>query len=118
MTKPADNSNHEHMLLRTNLKLLRLPTISSEFEKLAREAAAANRSFEQCLLRLAELKVAARQTNALKTRIKNATFPVIKDLRRQAWSTNWRAPRSSTSSSGSWASWTRWTCWSVTSWDI
>ena len=49
MTKPANNSNHEHMLLRTNLKLLRLPTISSEFEKLAREAAAANQSFERCV---------------------------------------------------------------------
>ena len=80
MKKPADNSNHEHMLLRTNLKLLRLPTISSEFEKLAREAATANQSFAQYLLRLTELEVAARQTNALKTRIKNATFPVIKDL--------------------------------------
>ena len=34
----ADNT---HMLLRSNLKQLRLPTIGAEFEKLAREAAAA-----------------------------------------------------------------------------
>jgi DNA replication protein DnaC len=68
------------MLLRTNLKLLRLPTVSSEFEKLAREAAGANQSFEQYLLRLTELEVAARQSNALRARIKNATFPVVKDL--------------------------------------
>ena len=35
----ADNT---HLLLRSHLKQLRLPTIGSEFEKLAREAAASN----------------------------------------------------------------------------
>ena len=45
----ADNS---HMLLRSNLKQLRLPTMGAEFEKLAREAAAANEGYEQYLLRL------------------------------------------------------------------
>jgi hypothetical protein len=34
-------------LLRANLKQLRLPTMAAEFEKLAREAAAANEGFEQ-----------------------------------------------------------------------
>ena len=53
----SDNTN---MLLRSNLKQLRLPTMLAEFEKLAREAAAANESYEQYLLRLTELEVAAR----------------------------------------------------------
>jgi DNA replication protein DnaC len=54
--------------------------MGAEFEKLAREAAQANEDYEQYLLRLTELEVAARQANALKARIKQAAFPVEKDL--------------------------------------
>lgn len=68
------------LLLKTNLKQLRLPTISAEFEKLAREAGAANESYEQYLLRLSELEVAARSANALQARIRAANFPVHKDF--------------------------------------
>ena len=46
-----------HLLLRSNLKQLRLPTMGAEFEKLAREAAA-DETYEQYLLRLTELEVA------------------------------------------------------------
>ena len=53
-------SDPAHQLLKSNLKQLRLPTIGAEFEKLAREAAAANENYEQYLLRLTELEVAAR----------------------------------------------------------
>ena len=73
----ADNI---HMLLRSNLKQLRLPTIGAEFEKLAREAAAANEGYEQYLLRLTELEVAARASNAVQARIRAAGFPVQKDF--------------------------------------
>src|SRR6266487_322640 len=73
----ADNT---HLLLRANLKQLKLPTMGAEFEKLAREAAAANEAYEQYLLRLSELEVAARSTNAVQTRIKSAGFPVLKDF--------------------------------------
>ena len=76
----ATPNPNEHLLLKANLKQLRLPTIGSEFQKLAREAAAANQDYEQYLLRLTELEVATRQANALRMRIKQATFPVIKDL--------------------------------------
>ena len=75
MTKPNDL-----LLLKANLKQLRLPTIGAEFEKLAREATASNQTFEQYLLRLTELEVATRQSNALTTRIRQADFPVEKDL--------------------------------------
>jgi len=67
-------------LLKTNLKQLRLPTIAAEFEKLAREAGAANEGYEQYLLRLTELEVAARTANALQARIRSANFPVHKDF--------------------------------------
>ncbi len=72
-----DNHN---LLLRANLKQLRLPTVAAEFEKLAREAAEANEGYEQYLLRLTELEVTTRSTNALRTRIKAAAFPVHKDF--------------------------------------
>jgi DNA replication protein DnaC len=73
-------ASDKHALLRANLKQLRLPTIQAEFEKLAREAAAANESFEQFLLRLTELEVAARSSKAVQTRIRQAGFPVQKDF--------------------------------------
>lgn len=68
------------LLLKTHLKQLRLPTISAEFEKLAREAAERNQRHETYLLRLTELEVASRTSNALQSRIKAAGFPVYKDF--------------------------------------
>lgn len=54
--------------------------MTAEFEKLAREAGAASESYEQYLLRLTELEVAARASNALQARIKQAGFPIHKDF--------------------------------------
>ena len=54
--------------------------MQAEFEALAREAATANENYQQYLLRLTELEVTARAANVLKARIKQANFPVIKDL--------------------------------------
>jgi DNA replication protein DnaC len=68
------------MLLKHNLKTLRLPTMLSEYAQLSREAADADENYEQYLLRLTELEVATRSANALAARIKTAGFPVMKDL--------------------------------------
>jgi DNA replication protein DnaC len=73
----ADN---KHMLLRVNLKQLKLPAMGAEYEKLAREAADANEDYEQYLLRLTELEVAARASNAVQARTRAAGFPVTKDF--------------------------------------
>src|SRR3972149_2555329 len=73
-------SDQQMLLLKTNLKQLRLPTVSAEFEKLAREAAERNQRYETYLLRLTELEVASRSSNALQARIKAAGFPVHKDF--------------------------------------
>jgi len=73
-------SDHTTMLLRSNLKELKLPTVTAEFAKLAREAASANQGYEEYLLHLTELEVATRSANALKARIKRAHFPAIKDF--------------------------------------
>jgi DNA replication protein DnaC len=69
-----------NLLLKSNLKQLRLPTMGAEFEKLAREATDGNESYEQYLLRLTELEVAARSANAVQARIRQADFPVSKDF--------------------------------------
>jgi DNA replication protein DnaC len=52
----------------------------AEYAKLSREAAAADENYEEYLLRLTDLEVAQRSTNALTARIKVAGFPVLKDL--------------------------------------
>jgi DNA replication protein DnaC len=67
-------------LLKSHLRQLRLPTMGKEFEKLARDAASANQTFAQFLLRLTELELAARAANAVAKRIKDADFPVLKDF--------------------------------------
>jgi DNA replication protein DnaC len=68
------------LLLKANLKQLRLPTMGAEFDKLAREAASNNEGYEAYLLRLTELEVAARAANTLAARIRQAGFPVQKDF--------------------------------------
>jgi DNA replication protein DnaC len=77
MTKPREEP---HLLLKANLKQLRLPTMLAEFSKLAREAAESDQDYLHYLLRLTELELATRMSNALQSRIKQAGFPVFKDL--------------------------------------
>jgi DNA replication protein DnaC len=67
-------------LLKAQFRQLRLPTMGQEFERLARDAASTNQTFEQFLLRLTEIELSARAANAVTTRIKNAEFPVEKDF--------------------------------------
>ena len=52
----------------------------AEYAKLAHEAASSNQDFLEYLLRLTELELTTRSSNALETRIKQAHFPVSKDL--------------------------------------
>jgi DNA replication protein DnaC len=80
MSQATRTAPAETMLVKANLKQLRLPTMHAEFEKLAREAASANENYEQYLLRLTELEVMARSANVLAARIKQANFPIHKDL--------------------------------------
>jgi DNA replication protein DnaC len=75
-------SDNTHMLLRANLKQLRLPTMGAEFEKLAREAAAADEGYERYLLRLTELEVAARASNAA---VPHLSKPKVLELARGEW---------------------------------
>ena len=67
-------------LLKAQLKQLRLPAMVQELEKLSREAASANQTYEQFLLQLTAIELAARAAHTLATRIKQAEFPVLKDF--------------------------------------
>ena len=74
------NAETTPLLLKANLKQLKLPTMLAEWEKLAREAAAKDEPYEAYLLRLSEAEVTTRSANALAARIRAATFPVMKDF--------------------------------------
>lgn len=74
------NAETTPLLLKVNLKQLKLPTMLAEWEKLSREAAAKNEPYEGYLLRLTEVEVTTRSANALAARIHAASFPVVKDF--------------------------------------
>ncbi len=68
------------MLLKTNLKHLKLPTMLAEYETLARDAATHDEPYDSYLLQLTEREVATRTANAVAARIRSAAFPVPKEL--------------------------------------
>lgn len=68
------------MLLENYLKTLRLATFVQNYRKLGEEAAQANHSYDRYLLALAEQEVAQRERNRIARRIKEARFPVLKEL--------------------------------------
>ena len=69
-----------NMLLDTYLKALRLPTFLQNYRKFAEEAAQADHSYDRYLSALAEQEVAQRERNRIARCIKQARFPVLKEL--------------------------------------
>jgi DNA replication protein DnaC len=68
------------LLLREYLKRLNLSAMARELERVCREAAASNWSYESFLQELLEVQVIQREQNALKARIVGARFPIMKTL--------------------------------------
>jgi len=68
------------VLLRHHLKALRLPTITAECEKLARQAAAEGADHLTYLLQLSELELLERERKAAERRLKAARLPTHKTL--------------------------------------
>ena len=62
------------------LKKLRLPTVLSEYDKLARQCAAEGKDHVQYLRRLCELELIERERRMIERRIKAAKFPATKSL--------------------------------------
>jgi len=69
-----------HLLLHSYLKALKLPTFTREYAAVARQCAQHNASYEAFLQQLAELEVQHRQAQAIERRIKQAGFPLVKEL--------------------------------------
>jgi DNA replication protein DnaC len=72
--------NNQRVLLKSYLKTLKLPTIQREYQAVARASAKANEPYESYLQRLAEMEVQHRQTQAIARRLKQANFPMVKEL--------------------------------------
>jgi len=68
------------LLIRHHLKRLRLPAMAQGYQKLAREAAEGNQSYDEYLLKLLELEAAQRDENMQKRRITQARFPYLRTL--------------------------------------
>ena len=70
----------ERVLLKSYLNTLKLPTITREYQAIARVSAKGNEPYETYLQRLAEIEVQHRQSQAIDRRLKQANFPMVKEL--------------------------------------
>lgn len=68
------------VLLEHYLKLLRLPSFSREYDKVAGQCAHEGIDHPRYLLRLCELEVMDRERRSMERRIRQAHFPVLKSL--------------------------------------
>ena len=68
------------MVLRQNLKALKLSTMFSRLEEHVRQASEAHQSYEEFLLGLTDIELQVRADNRLKRRLKEARFPLMKPL--------------------------------------
>lgn len=75
-TSPVVNT----MLLKHHLKALRLPTVSAECEKVAKQCASAGDDHLTYLLRVCELELIERERKAGVRRLKAARFPTAKTV--------------------------------------
>jgi len=66
--------------IRSYLKRLRMPVVAQNYSRLAEEAAANNRTFQDYLFALLEGEMLQRDEHAQKLRLTRAHFPVIKTL--------------------------------------
>lgn len=80
MTTSKVQIQHTPHLLKSYFKALRMPTMLRESTTLARQIAEQHGSYELYLQQLAELEVQQRQAGAIARRLKQAKFPVIKEI--------------------------------------
>ena len=80
MTTGTPQLQHTPQLLKSHLKTLRMPTMLRESTTLAREIGEQHGSYELYLQQLAELEVQQRRAGAIARRLKQAKFPVTKEI--------------------------------------
>jgi len=69
-----------NQLLETYLRQLRLPTFAKNYRQFAQDAARNGLDYTRFLLALAEQEVQRREQNVLQKNLKQARFPVVKEL--------------------------------------
>lgn len=74
------------LLLESYLKQLRLPSFAELYQQLAQDAARTDLSYERFLLALVQEEVARRERNSVERAIRQAHFPVLKELADFEWS--------------------------------
>jgi DNA replication protein DnaC len=74
------------LLLESYLKQLRLPSFAELYQQLAQDAARTDLSYERFLLALVQEEVARRERNSVERAIRQAHFPVLKELADFDWS--------------------------------
>jgi len=72
--------SQDHLLLDSYLKTLKLPTFKREYPVTARQCAQGNASYEAFLQQLAEQEVQQRQAQSIERRLRQAGFPLVKEL--------------------------------------
>ncbi len=70
----------QRLLLESYLKTLKLPTMRAEYKAIARKCSETNASYEDFLQQLAELETQRRTAMAIERRLKQAAFPVVKEM--------------------------------------
>jgi len=70
----------ERLLLKNYLKTLKLPTVRAEYKAVARGCHQADASYEEYLEKLMELEVQHRLAQSIERRLKQAGFPVVKEM--------------------------------------
>ena len=70
----------ERLLLNSYLKSLKLPTMRAEYKSIARKCSQANAAYEDFLQQLAELEVQHRTAAAIERRLRQAEFPMVKEM--------------------------------------
>ena len=72
--------NTQRLLLDSYLKTLKLPTMRAEYKAIARKCSEAGVPYEDFLQQLAELEVQRRTAMAIERRLKQAQFPMVKEM--------------------------------------
>ena len=80
MTTSTPQAQHTPQLLKSYLKTLRMPTMLRESATVARQIGEQHGSYELYLQQLGELEVQQRQAGAMARRLKQAKFPVVKEV--------------------------------------
>lgn len=80
MSRKTSPLSPDHSLLEQRLRLLKLPTMLSEYAKLEQRCASENASYADYLAELCAMELARRDNNTQLRRIQQAKFPSLKEL--------------------------------------